>query len=191
MEFSRQEYGSGLPFPPPGDFSSSLIEPGSPALKVDSLLSEPPGKSIHILKGPSVGWMLFLTYINCRNRNGLTDEERTVFTHRVEEYKVVQQMLFVFGRLEPSCAVETWEPSTGSPSVLLVPVAHVWGVWVGLEEHKPVSHEYLGTCPALWQCGGVTFVSLLSSWFEMLRALELEVGKWRVNPGVAAAEYTA
>ena len=44
MEFSRQEYGSGLPFPSPGDFSSSLIEPGSPALKVDSLPFEPQGK---------------------------------------------------------------------------------------------------------------------------------------------------
>ena len=62
-----------------------LVEPGSPALKADSLLSEPLGKSIHIPKGPSVGGMLVLTCINCRSRNDLTDEERTVFTHRVEE----------------------------------------------------------------------------------------------------------
>ena len=44
MEFSRQEYLSGLPFPSPGDFSDSGIKPGSPALQADSLLSEPPGK---------------------------------------------------------------------------------------------------------------------------------------------------
>ena len=32
MGFSRQEYWSGLPFPPPGDLSHPGIEPGSPAL---------------------------------------------------------------------------------------------------------------------------------------------------------------
>ena len=30
--FPRQEYWSGLPFPPPGDLPNSGIEPGSPAL---------------------------------------------------------------------------------------------------------------------------------------------------------------
>ena len=44
MEFSRQEYWSGLPFPSPGDLPNPGIEPGSPALQADSLLSEPPGK---------------------------------------------------------------------------------------------------------------------------------------------------
>ena len=43
MEFSRQEYWSGLPFPPPGDFSGPGIEPWSPALQEDSLQSEPQG----------------------------------------------------------------------------------------------------------------------------------------------------
>ena len=43
MEFSRQEYWSGLPFPP-GDLPDPGIEHVSPALKADSLLSEPPGK---------------------------------------------------------------------------------------------------------------------------------------------------
>ena len=44
MGFSRQEYWSGLPCPPPGDLPSPGIEPMSPALLVDSLPSEPPGK---------------------------------------------------------------------------------------------------------------------------------------------------
>ena len=35
---------SGLPFPSPGDLPDSGIEPGSPVLQADSLLSEPPGK---------------------------------------------------------------------------------------------------------------------------------------------------
>ena len=42
MGFSRQEYWSGLPFPSPGDLPNPGIEPGSPALQTDALLSEPP-----------------------------------------------------------------------------------------------------------------------------------------------------
>ena len=44
MGFSRQEYWSGLPFPSPGDLPDPGIEPRSPALRADSLTSEPPGK---------------------------------------------------------------------------------------------------------------------------------------------------
>ena len=44
MEFSRQEYCSGLPLFSPGDFPDPGIEPGSPELQTDSLLSESPGK---------------------------------------------------------------------------------------------------------------------------------------------------
>ena len=44
MEFSRQEYWSGLPFSSPGDLPDPGIEPGSPALQADALLSEPLGK---------------------------------------------------------------------------------------------------------------------------------------------------
>ena len=44
MEFYRQEYWSGLPYPPPGDLPNLGIEPRSPALQADSLPSESPGK---------------------------------------------------------------------------------------------------------------------------------------------------
>ena len=43
MRFPRQEYWSGLPFSSPGDLLNPGIEPGSPTLQADSLLSEPPG----------------------------------------------------------------------------------------------------------------------------------------------------
>ena len=42
--FSRQEYWSGLPCPPPGDLPNPGIEPRSPTLQVDSLPREPLGK---------------------------------------------------------------------------------------------------------------------------------------------------
>ena len=44
MGFSRQEYWSGLPFPSPGDLPDPGIEPRSPPLQADTLLSKPPGK---------------------------------------------------------------------------------------------------------------------------------------------------
>ena len=42
MEFFRQEYWSGLPFPSSGELSDPKIEPRSPALQADALTSEPP-----------------------------------------------------------------------------------------------------------------------------------------------------
>ena len=47
MAFSRQEYWSGLPCPPPGDLPYPGIESRSPTLQADSLLSEPPAIAIN------------------------------------------------------------------------------------------------------------------------------------------------
>jgi len=44
MGFSRQEYWSGLPCPPPGYLPNPGIKPRSPTLQMDSLPAEPPGK---------------------------------------------------------------------------------------------------------------------------------------------------
>ena len=59
MGFPRQEYWSGLSFPSPGDLLNPGIKPGSPALQVDSLPSEPPGK-------PQIN--------ECVNPNGITGQ---------------------------------------------------------------------------------------------------------------------
>ena len=51
MGFSKQEYCSGLPFPPPGDLLNPGIEPmspASPALSDRFLTTEPPGKPIRL-----------------------------------------------------------------------------------------------------------------------------------------------
>ena len=47
MEFSRQEYWSGLPFPSPGDLPDPGIKPRSSIFQADSLPFEPPGKLPH------------------------------------------------------------------------------------------------------------------------------------------------
>ena len=44
MEFSRQEYWSGLPFPSPGNLPDPGIELVSPALAGGFFTTEPPGK---------------------------------------------------------------------------------------------------------------------------------------------------
>ena len=49
MEFSRQEYWSGLPFPSPGDLRDPGIEPRS-ALQAESLPTELQGKPQNIVK---------------------------------------------------------------------------------------------------------------------------------------------
>ena len=52
IEFSTQECWSGLPFPSPGDLPRPGVEPGSPALQADTLLSEPPGSFL----GGGIAW---------------------------------------------------------------------------------------------------------------------------------------
>ena len=44
MEFSRQEWWSGLPFPSPGDLPDPGVESRSSVLQADSLPTEPPGQ---------------------------------------------------------------------------------------------------------------------------------------------------
>ena len=46
MEFSMQEYWSGLPFLSPGDLPNPGIKLKSPALQADSLPLQPPGKPL-------------------------------------------------------------------------------------------------------------------------------------------------
>ena len=48
MGFSRQEYWSGLSFPPPGDLPDPGIKPTSPALAGGFFITEPPGKPSHM-----------------------------------------------------------------------------------------------------------------------------------------------
>ena len=53
--WDRQEYWSGLPFPPPGDLLDPRIKPRSPSLQADSLPSEPPRRPYLILKSSLKG----------------------------------------------------------------------------------------------------------------------------------------
>ena len=65
IEFSRQEYWSGLPFPSPGDLPDAGIEPRFPALQADTLPSEPPGKPIKSLSNVSSVLPKILEILKC------------------------------------------------------------------------------------------------------------------------------
>ena len=73
MGFSRQEYWSGLPCPPPGDLPNPGIKPRSPALQADSLPAEPQGKpkntgagSLSLLQGIFLTQKLNHGLLHCR-----------------------------------------------------------------------------------------------------------------------------
>ena len=66
MEFFRQEYWSGLPFPSPGDLPNPGIKPGSPALQADALPSEPPGKlKLEVLPFTSLRILSHFPWTDC------------------------------------------------------------------------------------------------------------------------------
>ena len=55
LRFPRQEYWSGLSFPSPGDLPHPGIEPGSPSVQANSLLSGPQEK-LKLAQGAGVVW---------------------------------------------------------------------------------------------------------------------------------------
>ena len=54
MEFSRQEYWSGVPFPSPGDLPNPGIDTEFPALQADSLPAEPLGDNVEGMRRQTV-----------------------------------------------------------------------------------------------------------------------------------------
>ena len=75
VEFSRQEYYSGLPFPPPGSLPDPEIEPASPALAGGFFITELPGKpfsSTHIANLFSKGWKQFAVRSTMQKRSSVT-----------------------------------------------------------------------------------------------------------------------
>ena len=60
MGFSRKEYWSGLPFPPPGDLPNPGIEPISPALEGELFITELPKKLEMITALSILGGLLFI-----------------------------------------------------------------------------------------------------------------------------------
>ena len=74
MGFPRQEYWSGLSFPSPGHLSHPGIKPATPALQVNSLLTESPGKPRLIVQMTPIlhsicTWIIWLEILNSSGWN--------------------------------------------------------------------------------------------------------------------------
>ena len=63
MEFSRQEYWSGLPFSSPGNLPDPGIEPESPSWQADSLPSKSPGKLMYIIHTITYQITFYISYL--------------------------------------------------------------------------------------------------------------------------------
>ena len=73
MEFSRQEYWSGLLCPSPGDLPNPGIKLKSPVLQADSLLSKPPGSTSYVIREIQIKTMrYYCTSIRMTKIKGLT-----------------------------------------------------------------------------------------------------------------------
>jgi len=87
MEFSRQEYWSGLPFPPQGDLPDPGIEavlPVSPALAGGFFTTEPPGKPLVSLEKEGNGTHEEISGRHAEESQARTQGERGVHRPRTE-----------------------------------------------------------------------------------------------------------
>ena len=135
--FSRQEYWSGLPFPPPGDLLNPGIEPRSPALQADSLPAEPQGKPkntgvgrLSLLQGifptqePNQGllpcrWILYQ----------LSYQGRLIGDIRSYYFKLVSLDFFI------SSSLKIFYPMVLTSDFSFWPCCVACGIWVSLTRH--------------------------------------------------------
>ena len=82
MEFSKQEYWHGLPFPSPGDLPDPGTEPRSPALQADSLPSETPCRQDSHPKIAVVGNMV---HVLLRATWAVRDEDCVILRTELEK----------------------------------------------------------------------------------------------------------
>ena len=90
MEFSRQEYWSGFPFPSPGALPDLGIEPWSPALQADSLLTDVVFEELLCI------FALFTFYYCClkkeeSQRKKIQEINNQKANHKIEELEKVKQ----------------------------------------------------------------------------------------------------
>ena len=81
MGFSRQEYWSGFPFPPPGDLPDPGIELRSPALQADYLPSEPLGKPFLLQRQESIAELCYK-----ENLSSLETREQKCINYQTDSY---------------------------------------------------------------------------------------------------------
>ena len=144
MEFSRPEYRSGEPFPPPGDLPNPGIEPRSPVLQADSLPAEPtetlwgvitPKSHDHAVPRSS----LFFQYLPCYSLGCVGS--------RLWVQDLVAPAALLLPRTDSAVLFglsqcSTWAPRPSAPVLsalgLRCSTAHgIFVVWPGIEPMSP------------------------------------------------------
>ena len=90
--FSRQEYWSALPCPPPGDLPNPGTELRSPTLQVDYLLTEPPGKPPYTLRAVIITPVL-LTFHRKKKYFSISGSPSKVEKWKINEMRLCPQIL--------------------------------------------------------------------------------------------------
>ena len=87
LGFSRQEYQSGLPFPPPGDLPDSGIESESSALAGEFFTTEPPRRLSLGFKGDlmKVVFYALLPLFSCDFSIGAQHKKLTLFLRSLRD----------------------------------------------------------------------------------------------------------
>ena len=170
MEFFRQKYWSGLPFPSPRDLPNPGIETGAPTLQADTLLSETPGKPrknsvrdkvinekwfIRIGRLWSLqvdGWEDAtppkITGLQFYNQRKSVEAEKTFFVFLEYTSHFQQQPLLKAGQFSCPCMVKLG-PQISAFHVckehVLEPLIY-WPHWIGCGSHATTVLWFRGFC---------------------------------------------
>ena len=164
MEFSRQEYWTGLPYPSPEDLPDPGIEPRSPALQEDSLSSEPPAKpkntgvgSLSLLQGIFPTRQSNQGLLHCRwilYQLSYQGSPNLLYSHLLVHIPVINQFLTtqLAALLEAPCTrlskwggffpfLDLWQPLPTEPHWLRWQCLN----WCSVPVHVMVQQRWNGT----------------------------------------------
>ena len=163
MGFSRQEYWSGLPFPSPGDLPNLGIEPVSPTLQADTLLSESPEKPLNILR------------YNIRKYYHQTIVVKEVWLEKIADHPQMFQFTLspCCGSVAKSCLTLCDPMDCSSPGFLVLHFQSLLKL-MSIESAIQPSHPLISlfsSCLQYFPASG----SLVSSSYQMAKVLELQL----------------
>ena len=151
MEFSRQEYCSGLPFPSPGDLPDPGIEFVSSELQVNSLPLSYQGSHICIVLG-MYDLTLFFAFLMATLWNRVIDEK----TEPEEGWDLLRDFSVVFFRcccfscqVVPGSFITPWTVAHRAPLSMRFPWQDYWS---GLPFPSPRDFPTQGSNPGLPDC---------------------------------------
>ena len=114
MEFSRQEYWSGLPFPPPGDIPNPGIEPmspASPAVAGGFFTAVTPGKPI---KKKKRGYCMNIDIPESLETQNVQKKKKSTFVLTLGPLVLQTGNLGIILDSSPSLTIYIWLELTGS-----------------------------------------------------------------------------